>query len=208
MKLYTDPGAPNPRRLDCFLRYKNIELETQEVNLRDGENFADWFEEINPARTVPTLVLDDGTALVDTISICVYLEKQFPDKPLFGNSVQEFAEILGWCHRLYVYGLDAVAEIFRNQGAFFKDRALPLKTVIKQNPDLLARGKLRLNDFWIELETHLAGREFIVGNQISQADIDAWLTCTFAKWVNETVPEENKATAEWRARVKSLVMPS
>ena len=205
MKLYTDYKAPNPRRLSYFLRYKGIELETEIISLNDKANLSDDFTKVNPLQTLPTLQLDDGNILTDTVAICLYLELLYPDKPLFGDSKQSMAQVVGWCHRIFCYGLDAVAEIFRNSTPFFADRAMPIKPPLAQNPDLIARGTLRLNDFFQEMNDHLSGREFIVGDRITQADIDCYLIPSFAKWVKITVPEEIEAFHAWHNRMSDII---
>ena len=205
MKLYTDYKPPNPRRLNYFLAYKGIDIDTQIISLNDNENLTEEFEKINPLRTVPTLVVDEERTLTDTIAICLYLEKKYPEKPLFGTDDFQMAEVIGWCHRVYFYGFDPVAEILRNHSPFFKGRVYPLKTKIEQNPDLVERGKLRLHDFWIEMEAHLKDKDFIASCGFSQADIDAWLIPSFAKWVGLTIPEEFEAVHRWYSRVTELL---
>ena len=203
MKLYTDPTAPNPLRLAYFMAYKGIELDTEIVKLRDGSNFSAEFVSKNPLRTVPFLELTDGNFLSDTIAICVYLEKLFPSRPLFGINDLEYAQVLGWCHRNYSYGVEAVGEVFRNQGEFFKGRALPLKVPVEQNPDLVERGNLRIDDYYNELESHLNNRTYIVAEKLTQADIDVFVTCHIANWVNKPVPETHLGIRRWFGVVKN-----
>ena len=62
MKLYTYDPAPNPRRLGLFLKYKGIELDTEQVDLGALEQLGEAYGEINPLRTVPALKLDSGEA--------------------------------------------------------------------------------------------------------------------------------------------------
>mgnify|MGYP001824834451 CR=1 FL=1 len=94
-----------------------------------------------------------------------------------------------------------MAEIFRNSNPFFAGRAMPIKTPITQNPDLVERGKLRLADFFQEMDNHLKGRNYLVAERLTQADIDAWLVPSFAKWVSITVPSKYDAFHAWHARV-------
>ncbi len=208
MKLYTDYKAPNPRRLNYFLKYKGIEIDTEIVSLNEKQNLSPEFSLINPLQTVPALELDDGSVLTDTIAICLFLELEHPDKPLFGPDNQSVAQVVGWCHRIFCYGLDSVAEIFRNTTPFFADRAMPIKTPLAQNPDLIERGKLRLNDFYQEMDEYLTDRSFIVSDRLTQADIDAWLVPSFAKWVNMPFPEELAAFNNWHKRVTTILKPT
>jgi len=202
MHLYTYSAAPNPLRLSHFMNFKGIVLETTEVNIGTGEHFEDWFKEINPCCTLPTLVVDENTVLTDVISICVYLEHLHPEKPLFGASPEQYALVIGWDHSLYFEGLTAIAEIFRNRGEFFKNRAMPGKVDIPQLEVLIERGKLRLDGFWESFNDHLNNRAFIVGEQLTFADIDAYVICGFASRVKESVPETSSNIHRWLKRVR------
>ena len=205
MKLYTDYKAPNPRRLTYFLQYKGIELDTEIISLAEKKNLSAEYTAVNPTQTIPALVLDDGTVLTDTIAICLYLEHKFPEKPMFGPNEVSKAQVVGWCHRIFCYGFDPVAEIFRNSNPFFVDRTFPIKTKIAQNPDLIERGKLRLSDFLNEMNEHFKENQFIIGEHFTQADIDAWLVPSFAKWVSIKVSEELEAFHAWHARVTEII---
>ncbi len=202
MKLYTFDVAPNPRRLKLFLAYKGIELETIAVDLGKKEQLAEGYLAINPAGTVPTLLLDDGSVLTDVIACCFYLESQYPDKPLFGRTDMERARVLGWVHKIFVQGLMAVAEMVRNQGDFFKNRALPGPRDLEQIPALVERGKLRLGDFYALLESQLQGGDYLLGDSLSMADIDAMVVVDFAAWVKESIPADHALTQAWYERVK------
>jgi glutathione S-transferase len=203
MHLYTFSKAPNPQRLEYFLKYKGVKVPTTEVNIREKEQFSEEYKSINPVSTLPALVLDDGTVLTDTIAICVYLDSQYPEKSLFGSSKSEYAQVIGWDHRIFIDGLVAVAEILRNQGDFFKDRALPGRVPIAQLEVLIERGKIRLAAFWEDLNDHLHNRSYIVGEQLTLADIDAFVICSFAGWVKETVPEHCSNIRKWHENVSS-----
>ena len=61
MKFYTFEIAPNPRRVKLFMDYKGIDIDTVTIDLREKEQLKKDFLAINPAGTVPALVLDDDT---------------------------------------------------------------------------------------------------------------------------------------------------
>ncbi len=82
MKLYTYPGAPSPLRVELMLRYKGVQLDTQVIDLRAGEQFGDDFRRINPRCTVPALELDDGSSLSEVISICWSWRSSPPVRPM------------------------------------------------------------------------------------------------------------------------------
>ena len=201
MKLYTSDFAPNPLRLAYFIKYKGIEIETQLIDLRKGEQDSESFKAINPNSTIPVLVLDDGTTLTDAISICLYLESLYPDKPLLGTTPLQQAQIVGWDHTVFMEGLAAVAEMVRNQGEFFVGRALPGVIKVEQIPALLERGEKRLQGFWLKLERHISGRQYFVAGQLSLVDIDVLVLIYFAAWVEKSIPVECSELQGWYQRV-------
>ncbi len=205
MHLYTYDKAPNPQRVSHLLNYKNIELDTTQFDLMTGEHFNDAFKKINPDCTVPTLIIDDGVVLTDTIAICVYLDRLYPEKTLFGANDSEYAQVIGWCHKLFLDGFIPIAEVLRNHSPAFKDRALPGRILIAQIPELIERGTSRLEAFWHNMNEHLADREFVVGDQLTMADIDLFVVCGFAGWIKASVPEECTALLQWYAKAKAIL---
>lgn len=205
MKLYTYDPAPNPRRLTLFMQYKGIELDTQQIDLMTKEQHGDSYGTINPSRTVPALVLDDGEILTEVTAICTYLEALHPEKPLLGSSALERARIANWTHKLFNTVFMPIAEILRNANPAFKDRALPGPLPIPQIAELAQRGELRLKAIWPSLDKHLANTPWVAGDIFSQADIDLLTGCEFSGWVKQTPPESLKHLHDWQARCKEAL---
>lgn len=205
MKLYSFPGAPSPMRVELMLKYKGITLDTEVVNIRGGAQFDVAYRAVNPRCTVPALVLDDGSCLTEVIAICLFLDGRFPQPPVFGTNDVERAHVVNWMHRIFNEGFIPAAEILRNSSEAMKDRALPGPDDIPQIAQLIERGRRRLPILFDELERHLADRRFLVGDTLSQADIDAWVVLYFARWVKVTPPESLTQLADWRQRIAELV---
>jgi len=203
MKLYTYDPAPNPRRLALFLQYKGIEIDTRQVDLGKLEQHSDEYGRINPFRTVPTLVTDEGAVLTEVIGQCVYLEALHPEKPLLGTTALEKAEVISWDHRMFLTGFMAIADMFRNGHPAFKGRAMPGPLALEQIPALVERGKLRLDAFWPMLETQLSSHPWVAGEHFSLADIDMVCLCEFAGWVKEGIPADCAALLDWHGRAKA-----
>jgi glutathione S-transferase len=85
VKLYDMRVAPNPRRVRIFLAEKGIEIPRVEINIRSGENLKPGFLAINPRGVLPTLQLEDGTVIDESVAICRYFEELQPDPPLMGR---------------------------------------------------------------------------------------------------------------------------
>ena len=205
MKLYTYDPAPNPRRLQLFLDYKGIALDTEQVDMMKQAQFEESFRKVNPMCTVPALALDDGTVLTEVIGACVYLEALYPEKPLLGTTPLEKAQVISWNHRLFNSIFHAIAEVFRNGNPAFADRALPGPMNVAQIPALVDRGKQRLEGGWRMVDRALAKSTFLAGEHFSMADIDLLICVEFAGWIKAAVPEECSHIHAWLPRAKAAL---
>lgn len=201
MLLYTYPAAPNPRRVHIFMNEKGIEIPAVNVDLAKGEQFKEPLRSVNPLCTVPTLVTDEGVALAQVCAICDYLEALYPQKPLLGRTPLEKGEVREWSHRCFLEGMMSVAEVFRNGNPAFANRALPGPLELEQIPALVDRGLKRLEAFFRALDERLVGRDYVVGDAFSMADIDAYASCEFAGWIRKSIPEECANIKRWHATV-------
>ena len=125
MKLYDGGRAPNPRRVRIFLAEKGIEIEKQQVDIGALEHKGPAYTAINPLQQVPTLVLDDGTVITESIAICRYFEALHPDPPLFGRGALQIAQIEMWNRRLELHFLFPVSHVFRNSHPAMKEMEVP-----------------------------------------------------------------------------------
>lgn len=90
--VYSISGAPRPWRVLLGLVFKGLDFTIQHLEASKGEHKGQEFLKINPRGTVP--VLDaDGTVLRDSIAILAWLDRRYPEKPLFGNTPEEAAAI-------------------------------------------------------------------------------------------------------------------
>ena len=203
MKLYTYDPAPNPQRLGLFLKYKGIEIETQQVDMMSGEQLQDAYRTIVPDQTLPALVLDDGTLLTEVVGQCLYLESLYPEKPLMGTTDLERAQVISWDHKLYLTVFMGVAEVLRNGHPNFAGRALPGPLDVEQIPALVDRGRMRLEYGWEMLDKAVADRTWLAGDHFSMADIDVAVLHGFSGWVKATPPEELENLHAYLGRVQA-----
>lgn len=203
MKLYTYDPAPSPQRVALFMKYKGIEIETQQVDLMNAEQLGDEYTAMVPGQTVPALILDDGTVLSQVIGICTYLEATHPEKPLLGVTPLEKALVSSWNQRIYTDLFSAIAESLRNSSPGMVGRALPGPLGLEQIPALVERGKRRLNWAWGELDKELADREWIAGDNFSFADIDLAVCAGFSGWIKCKPGEDLTNLHAYLARVQA-----
>ncbi|MEL6348727.1 MAG: maleylacetoacetate isomerase [Myxococcota bacterium] len=82
MELFTYFRSSTAYRVRIALNLKGIAVTHTPISLLKGEQRDDDYAQINPQRLVPTLKLDDGTILTQSMAICEYLDEVRPEPPL------------------------------------------------------------------------------------------------------------------------------
>jgi glutathione S-transferase len=107
-----------------------------------------------------------------------------------------------WERRVEQEDFASVMEAIRNTAAGLKGRAIAGPHDYDQIPALVARGKLRVKNFFADLDARLKEAPFVAGERYSIADITAMVTVDFAaKAINFAVPEEHAALKRWYDQV-------
>ena len=203
MKFYDCITAPSPRLVRIFIAEKDLEIQTQYVDLRNGEHLTPEFSKINPFCTVPVLETDDGTRLTSTQGCWRYLEEKFPEPPLLGTTASAKATIADLVWRIETDGFHAVGEGLRNLSPGLKDRALTGARNFAQIPQLGERGKERARTFLNQLDGMIGDKEFLTGDQFTAADIIMLVVVDFARWIKVTLPSKALNADRWYQSVSS-----
>lgn len=98
MKLYTYWRSSCSYRVRIALGLKGLAWESIPVHLVKGEQRDSSYLAHNPSGFVPTLMLDDGTELVQSLAILDYLEAAWPDPPLLPTDPLARARVLAAAH--------------------------------------------------------------------------------------------------------------
>ncbi len=160
MKLYSLPLSPYSARVRGAIYAKKLAAEI--VTPPEGWRQSEEFRQINPARRVPVLILDDGTALPESGVIVEYLEDAFPAIPLRPKHAKDAAHV-----RL----ITTIADLYVMQAAmpiFF------LLDTDKIDEKAIAAGFEKLDAGLAHLESLLRPGAYAHGDRISIADV--WLT--------------------------------
>ena len=204
MKLHHSASSLNSRRVRIFLAEKGLSIPLVTVDLGKGEQHSDAYRAINPRRVVPTLVLEDGTAIGEVPAICRYIEETHPTPPLLGGTAKEKALIAMWERRAELEGFAAVMEAIRNSAPGLKNRAIAGPHDYEQLPGLAERSKRRLRNFFADFDDRLGEAAFVAGRRFSVADITALVTVDFAaRAINFAVSDEHRSLKRWYDAVSS-----
>jgi glutathione S-transferase len=198
MKLYQSNTSPNSRRVRIFLAEKAISMPIVPVDLAVKEQFSDAYAAINPRRVVPTLVLDDGTAIGEVPAIWRYLEEVQSEPPLLGATPKAKALVTMWERRVEQEGFASVMEAVRNAVPGLKNRAIAGPHDYEQIPALVERSRQRVRNFYADFNVRLCDVAFVAGDEFSVADITAVVTVDFAtKAAGLPIADEHAALKRW-----------
>lgn len=197
MKIIDDPRAPNPRRVRIFLAEKGIKADFEKIDLGKMEHRAEAFRTLNPYMGVPTLVLDDGTAISESIAICRYFEALQPEPPLFGRSPLEQAEVEMWSRRIELNLYAAVANTFRHTHPAMAEREKP------QVPAYGEACRVKASEMLRQLDGELSGKTYLAGENFSVADITLLVTIDFMRLPKIERPQGLANLDRWYGLVSS-----
>ena len=202
MKLYDFELAPNAQRVRVFLAEKGLEIPTEQLNVRNDDQFVDPFTSMNPFHCVPFLELDDGTVIAESMSICRYLEALHPEPPLFGRTAEERAVIDMWLRRFELDAFIPMLHAVRNHVPMFAGRVVPgTRTDLPQLPVMVTRGKEMMEVFLARVEPHMAQNEFIAGPDFTIADITGFFTVRMTNALELDLTMSYPAVTGWFAKV-------
>jgi glutathione S-transferase len=197
MKLFSSPVAPNPRRVRIFLAEKGISVPTVNVDLAKLEQKTADFTAINPLQRIPALVLDSGEVISESVAICRYFEEVQPDPPLFGRTPLEKARVEMWQRRAEQNFMLPISLAFRHSHPAMVEMEKP------QIPQLVELNRPRAIEFARYLDSELAGRRYLAGDDYSIADITALVAADFARPARIDFPADLVHFARWRAEVSA-----
>lgn len=199
MKLYDTARAPNPRRARIFIAEKGLPMpELIQLDLAGLEHRKPEFASVNPWMGSPTLVLDDGTVIAESVAICRYFEELHPSPPLFGTGAVERAQVEMWNRRLEFGLYTTIAQTFRHTNPNMAHREVPQVADWGEANRARALVQMKLVD------QHLRdGRPFICGETFTIADITGGVSLDFARVPKIAMPDDLMHLSAWHARISS-----
>jgi glutathione S-transferase len=189
MLLYDSAISGNCYKVRLLFSLLGIEYERREVDVIDRSGRAELLGELNPGLRVPTLVLDDGRPLAESDAILVYFGEGTEYLP---EDRYERAQVLQWMFfEQYSHEPNiAVLRFWAHAGI----EPNPREAVAKFNGGLAALEAM---------ERHLAGREYLVGDAPTVADLALY---AYTHVADEGGFEMDRFTAiaAWLERIAAL----
>jgi glutathione S-transferase len=161
MKLYQANWSPFPTRVRLVIYAKGLEVE-----MIDPEGFnrpgraREAYEKVNPVMRIPTLILDDGTALPESEVICEYLEDAYPEPSLRPKDPKDLARVRLLSRLSDIYVVMAMNPLFAFSAQKRTDR----------DQTRIGKALASLTEALGYLEHYIGQDGYAVGTSLTQAD--------------------------------------
>jgi glutathione S-transferase len=159
MLLYNSPVSGNCYKVRLLFAHLGLDYERRDVDVVDRSNRRELLGDLNPAQRVPTLVLDDGRPLGESNAILWYFGEGSRFVP---DDRYERAQILQW-QFFEQYEHEPALAVARFLLAYSGRPEL----YEQRRDELTKRGEGVLE----KMERHLDGRDWLVGEGMTLADI-------------------------------------
>jgi len=183
MKLLSSPASPFARKVRIVLAEKRMEYDTERVDVQPVDNPVN---DHNPLGKIPTLVLDDGTALYDSRVIVEFLDNASPIARLIPEENRERLAVRRW---------EALADGVLDAGLLVRYESLrPEK---ERSAAWAGKQAARMHRGLAQLQADLGDKPWCQGERYTLADIA--LGCCLG-WLGFRKP----GGVDWHAEYKGL----
>ncbi|HEV3009310.1 MAG TPA: glutathione S-transferase N-terminal domain-containing protein [Burkholderiales bacterium] len=183
MKLLASLASPYTRKVRIVLAEKKIDCDLEFVDVNPVENPVNAH---NPLGKIPTLILDDGTALYDSRVIAEFLDGKSPISRLIPEDLRDRVAVRRW---------EALADGVLDAGLLVRYEALREKN--EQSKAWSDKQLSRIKRGMAQMASELAERPWCHGERYSLADIA--LGCCLG-WLGFRKPGE----VDWQREYPAL----
>ena len=196
MQLYDSRLAPNPRRVRWFMAEKGIDdIEIVDLDIRAGVHKSPEYVARAGIAQLPSLTLDDGTTITESIAICRYLEALRPAPNLFGRDAKETAVIEMWTRRAeHLTAVPLMLAVRHGHPA--------LAALETQVPEVAANNRQQADRSLALFDRRLAESEWLGADRITVADGVLFVGFEFARLVRFAIPETLTNLTRWQTAMR------
>jgi glutathione S-transferase len=160
IEIYWGSGSPYSWRVLLALECKRLAYDSHQLQFSKQEHKSPQMLRMNPRGRVP--VLKDGDFIVfESLACLLYLDRKYPEHPLFGTSAEEAGTIMRVICEYQAYAEQYVTQIV---SAVFLDQ-LDAKAEEVTKAMHIVGGEART------IEGRLSKSDWLVGEQPSAADL-------------------------------------
>jgi glutathione S-transferase len=196
MKLYMNTSSPNVRRVRLTAAVLGLQLEERKLDFAKGEHKNPEYLAINANGAVPTLV-DGDFVLTESRAIMQYLASKKPDSGLLPSDEQARADVVRWQF------WDA-AHFSPQLGTFTFQRLFkPMFGMGEPDQSKIEEATSNFRRFAAVLNKRLDGRQFVVGDTLTLADLTLASSLTYAMQTEVPIGEFANIQA-WFSRISEM----
>jgi len=183
MKLFASLASPYTRKVRIVLAEKRIDCDIERVDVQPVDNPANAR---NPLGKIPTLVLDDGTALYDSRVIVEFLDNASPIARLIPEDNRERVAVRRW---------EALADGVLDAGILVRYESLRPEN--ERSAAWVGKQATRMRRGLAQMQADLGDKTWCQGERYTLADIA--LGCCVG-WIGFRKP----VGIDWRGEYKGL----
>jgi glutathione S-transferase len=196
MKLYMNPLSPNVRRVRLTAAVLELDLEEKRLDFTKGEHKNPEYLALNPNGAVPTLV-DGDLVLTESRAIMQYLASKKPESGLFPQGEQARADITRWqfwdaSHFSPPLGTLAFEKMIK-----------PMFGMGEPDQHKIDEALMNFRRFGAVLNERLEGKQYVVGNALTIADLTIACSLMYAKQTDVPLGDFPNIKA-WFSRISDL----
>jgi glutathione S-transferase len=196
MKLYHNPMSPNVRRVRLTAAVLGIALEEKTLDFAKGEHKNPEYLALNPNGAVPTLV-DGDFVLTESRAIMQYLASKKPEAGLLPRDEAARADVTRWqfwdaAHFSPQMGTLGFEKVFKGMMGLGEPDAGKVRDALTN-----------FHRFAAVLNKRLEGKQYVVGNALTIADLTLASSLMYAKQLEVPLAEFPNVKA-WFSRISEL----
>jgi glutathione S-transferase len=163
--LYWGSGSAYCARVLLALEHKGLEYRSHLLKFDQQEHQAPQMLAMNPRGQLPVL-RDNDYVVFESVGILYYLDRKYPDPPLFGRSPEEAGVIMRVIGEYQAYAEPSLMQLVR----YFLYGLGPAAASEDQQ-EALAAAMHRVASEARTIERRLAQSDWVVGEKISATDL-------------------------------------
>jgi len=171
------------------------DIDIVDLDIRAGVHKSPEYVARAGIAQLPSLTLDDGTTITESIAICRYLEALRPTPNLFGADAKETAVIEMWTRRAeHLTAVPLMLAVRHGHPA--------LAALETQVPEVAANNRQQADRSLTLFDRRLAESEWLGADRVTIADGVLFVGFEFARLVRFSIPEALTNLTCWQKAMR------